>query len=92
VTCEKCGEDGTDTILTPELIHYGKQVCAGCRKFEAWIPKPENHIFNAQNKIVAARDLLASMPDRTDETILAEYHLKMAAAILRGVTAELVDG
>jgi len=37
-TC--CNHNNRTDILTPELPHYGKEVCADCGKFFRWIPNP----------------------------------------------------
>lgn len=29
-----------ELVLTPELIHYGKNVCRLCGKFMGWVPNP----------------------------------------------------
>jgi 5-methylcytosine-specific restriction endonuclease McrA len=41
VACTKCGCEERKEELTPNLVHYGKLVCAGCGKMLTWIPKPD---------------------------------------------------
>lgn len=47
------------TVLTPELQHHGKSVCANCGKFFGWVKKPETVAREGQNaqRIVAAGKL-----------------------------------
>lgn len=36
-----CSHQNTRLVLTPELMHYGKIVCADCGKFLNWAKHPE---------------------------------------------------
>ena len=43
--CPRCSADldsNTEFIETPELKHYGKEVCGGCGAWLRWVAKPEN--------------------------------------------------
>ncbi len=36
-----CNHTQVNFVPTPELTHYGKDVCGTCGKFIRWVPKPE---------------------------------------------------
>lgn len=36
----KCGETKTVLVMTPELTHYGKMICADCGAFRKWAKDP----------------------------------------------------
>ena len=40
--CSGCGKNNYVEVITPELPHYGKLICAGCGMFIKWLPKPDN--------------------------------------------------
>jgi hypothetical protein len=37
-----CKHSVIQTVPTPELQHFAKEVCADCGAFLRWLPKPEN--------------------------------------------------
>jgi hypothetical protein len=37
-----CSHSVIQTVFTPELQHFAKEVCADCGAFLRWLPKPEN--------------------------------------------------
>ena len=39
--CAYCFSTDLSVELTPNLSHYGKEVCMACRRFLRWIPKPD---------------------------------------------------
>jgi len=41
MACKYCGSVETKEILTPELMHYAKLVCADCDRWIKWIPNPD---------------------------------------------------
>jgi len=41
ITCPSCGSTYLIEQIHPEQIHYGRLVCGNCRRWLAWIPKPE---------------------------------------------------
>jgi hypothetical protein len=51
----KCEHINRSTVLTPETIHHGKQVCADCGAFLRWLPKPETVERAKRNHEVMAK-------------------------------------
>lgn len=49
MSCPYCGCENYRTVLTPELRHYGKDICDGCDRFLRWIPNPENNAKREEN-------------------------------------------
>lgn len=39
--CRYCQSENLTVELTPNLPHYGKEVCLSCNRHLRWIPKPE---------------------------------------------------
>lgn len=44
-TCSRCKGHRMKTSLTPELMHYGKMVCADCGNFITWLKTPDREKF-----------------------------------------------
>ena len=40
MTCDHDCEP--EVVLTPDLPHYGKQICPRCKAFLKWVPKPDS--------------------------------------------------
>lgn len=38
--CKYCLSENIDFIETPELVHYGKYMCARCKRFLEWVKNP----------------------------------------------------
>lgn len=39
--CKNCGCREFTTIITPEFVHYGKNICKGCGYFLGWAINPK---------------------------------------------------
>lgn len=46
VYCAEHPHSGAEFEPTPRLPHYGKMVCPQCRRWLAWVKKPENEKRN----------------------------------------------
>lgn len=49
-----CEHSEQDLVLTPELLHYGKNVCRQCGRFMGWAKKPETVTREARNAVILA--------------------------------------
>ena len=45
-----CKHEHVKTILTPELVHYGKKVCEDCGKFLGWVSDPDPNKLSHKKK------------------------------------------
>jgi len=49
LNCLKCHRDtATKLVLTPDLPHYGKLLCAECGMFRGWAKKPDSEATKYQ--------------------------------------------
>ena len=84
--CPRCKSTETKEILTPELSHYGKIVCANCGCFQSWMPTPvtplESVHFPAATKETPLTALKGSNPQISWAESLRPAMLAAAANML----------
>lgn len=68
----ECKHENTEIIETPELIHYGKEVCKDCGRFIKWVSKPDKPSYKEECAFMLDR-ALKQFPDNSFVSSLSTY-------------------
>ena len=98
VECYHCGHIGEpEFILTPEIVHYGKDVCAECGRFMKWVKDPNATYSNLMTEMDSDDPVLQFGKHRgihisavPDEYLKWMYEADFPEAIIQIVEEELI--
>ena len=74
-----CKHLNTKIIETPNLVHYGKEVCVDCGAFIKWVSNPDKKYNYKEECAFVLDDALAKLPDNRFVKSCAEYFVSHEA-------------
>ena len=75
-----CKHEHVKTILTPELVHYGKKVCEDCGKFLGWVSDPDPNKLSHKKKCEMVIPVLEKYAERNGQKTKSTHKMRKTYA------------